>query len=119
MQVSCEPASLLFLNFEQAPRQGAQPLVRMLELPVHPLERLLRFQALRDVVDDDEACPATAPTDQMSHAVDIDRLAVLARVAKNAAVHGTAGLVPQEIAPLIRAPQVSRAHVEEFLPRVA
>src|SRR5439155_8302797 len=115
VKIARQASALLFLDFEQASRQGAQPLMRVLELAVDPLQCLLRLQALRDVVDDDETGPAAAPADEMAHAVDVDRLAVLAHMAKNAAIDRATGLVAQEIAPLVRPPQVSSAHLEKFL----
>ena len=61
VQVARQAPALLFLHFEQAARQRAQPLVRKLELAVQALERLLRAQALGDVVDVHQARGAPAP----------------------------------------------------------
>ena len=40
-------------------------------------------------------------------------------VAENAAIHRFARLVAQEVAPLVRAPQVPEAHAQQLLARVA
>src|SRR5437868_13064307 len=93
--------------------------MRMLELAVHALERLLRAYPLRDVVDHDEPGPPAAPADEVTDAVDLDRLAVLARMAEDAAINRIAGLVAQEIAPLVGPVQIRRLHAEEFLARIA
>ena len=77
VQVAREAAALLFLHLEQAPRQRAQALVRELELAIQALERLLRAQALGDVVDLHQARRTAAPRDQVSHALDVDHLAGL------------------------------------------
>src|SRR3954469_6492057 len=86
VQVAREARALLLLHFQQPAGERSQALVRKLQLLVHPLERLLRTQALGDVVDHDQARTAAAPADQMADAVDVDRLAVLARVAEYATV---------------------------------
>ena len=96
VQIAREPLALLLLHLEQAPRQRAQALVRHLELAVQPLERLLRAQALGDVVDLHQARGAAAPGDEVADAVDVDRLAGLLGVAERAVVHRAA--VSQEFA---------------------
>ena len=119
VQIARQAPALFFLHFQQPPGQRPQPLVGKLKLVIHPLERLLRAQPLGDVVDHDQPGAPPAPVHQVPDAVDVERLAILPRVAKNPAVHRAAGLVAQKIAPLVRAAQVRGTHAEELLAAVA
>ena len=115
VQVAREAAALLFLHLEQAPRQRAQALVRELELAIQALERLLRAQALGDVVDLHQARRTAAPRDQVSHALDVDHLAGLLCVPEHAMQHLTA-FAAQEIAKrnLLATADLGSRHGEKF-----
>src|SRR5690349_23253301 len=93
--------------------------MRVLELPIDALERLLRAHPLGNVVDHHEARAPPAPADQVAHAVDVDRLAVLACMAEDTAINRAAGLVAQEIAALVGPAKIEGAHGEEFLAGVS
>ena len=119
MQVARKAAPLLLLHLEEAPRERAQPLVRELELAVHALDRLLRAQALGDVVDHHEPRLAAAPAYEVRNAVDVERRAVLVLVPENAAVDRASGLIADEVATLAGPAQVAHAHAQEFVAVIA
>ena len=119
VQIARQAAAFFLLHFQQAAGEPAQPLVRELELAVHALERFLRTQPFGDVVKHYQARAAAAPAHEMRHGVDVERLAVLVLVSEDAAIYRLAGLVAQEIAPLVRAPQIAEAHTEELVARIA
>ena len=120
VQIAREAPALFLLDFEQAPRERAQALVRKLELAVKALERLLGTQALGDVVDLHEPRRAAAPCHQVPDTVDVHRVAVLLQMPEGAVAH-RAALAAQELAKrrvLRGAPDVERRHAEEFAARI-